>query len=179
MSMSAGSRERRRETRDTPRHAREIVDHPDNLPGTILGGSGHPEATGVHPTDASAWKQSAQHTDNRLQQAGSRIAPVQEAAEGKELQGPATGSPLSAERATGRTEAQAGKQTAARQVSVQAQPESRQQLAPQQRPHPAHTGTAAAPTQASMPASVLQPSVYSPLGPPMPGKRCATLCDQM
>ena len=179
MSMSAGSRERRREARDTPRHAREIVDQPDKLPGTTRGGSGHPEATGVQPTDASAWKQSAQHTNNRLQQAGSRIAPVQEAAEGKEPQGPATGSLLPAERATGRTEAQGGKQTAAQQVSVQAQPETQQQLASHQRIHPAHTDNVSAPVQALMPALVVQPPVYSPLGPPMPGKRCTTLCNQV
>lgn len=179
MSMSAGSRERRRESKDTPRHAQEIAEQPDKLPGTSLGVSRRPEATGVQPTDPSAWKQSAQHTDNRWQQAGSRIAPVQEPAEGKEPQRPATGSPLPAERATGRTEAQAGKQTAARQVSVQAQPETRQPLASQQRPHPAHTDNAATPGQATLPALVIQPPIYSPLGPPMPGKHLTTLYGQI
>ncbi|CAK0787640.1 hypothetical protein CVIRNUC_010862 [Coccomyxa viridis] len=168
-----GSRERRRESKDTPRHAQEIAEQPDKLPGTSLGVSRRPEATGVQPTDPSAWKQSAQHTDNRWQQAGSRIAPVQEPAEGKEPQRPATGSPLPAERATGRTEAQAGKQTAARQVSVQAQPETRQPLASQQRPHPAHTDNAATPGQATLPALVIQPPIYSPLGPPMPAARAS------
>ena len=171
--MSAGPRGRRRDSRGTSRHAQDGAQLPDQLPGTTLGSSRFPEATGVQPTDASALEHVAQHPDKDFQQAGGSIAPVQRAAEGKQPQGPAGGSHPPAERVTGSWQAGAGQQTAARQVPAQAQPETQQPLASQQRPHAAHTGTATAPTQAI--ASVLEPPVYSPLGPPMPGKPCTAL----
>ena len=177
--MSAGPRERRRGSRDTPMHAQDGVQQPDQLPETTMGSGRSPEATGVQPMGASDLKQAKGQPINHLQQAGRQAVPLQRAAEEREPQRPAAGGALPAPRAMDSSEARAGKQTAARPVPAQAQLETRQPLAPQQRPQPAHTGTAAASTQASVPASVLRPPVYSPLGPPMPGKHFTALCGQL